>query len=154
MKPQTIFFAAIVSAAMLTACDQQPATSTPATASAPAAPAATPAVAHAAPAAPINPAIAAWGPRKTVQGKPVNSKNGSDSAIWIKVTGITAGRGAHVSFDGKNVSEVQIRPSGDLVTAAIPLEFLSTPGKKRIMLKPSVDAPVIAVGDFEVTAAQ
>lgn len=151
MMRHLIVVSSLVVFSLLSACDrhapEQADTTVPAADTA--TPAATPAAA--APESTV-PAIAAWGPRKTLQGQAVNPQKTGESGIWIKVEGVKVSKNATITFDGKKVEKVHVRPAGDLVTMGIPLDYLVTPGKKSIVLKPSPDAPEMVVGDFEVIA--
>jgi hypothetical protein len=150
---QIIFISALVAFSLLTACDRQAA---PAASTAPASSstaAAAPVVAAPATAVATGPAVVGWGPRKAEQGKATNPQHGGEG-LWIKVSGVKLTHFSVIMFDGKPVKEFHVKPTGDTITAVIPLEDLVAPGMKHIVLKTGTTGPELAVGDFEVTAAQ
>ena len=102
----------------------------------------------AAPSPSIPLAVVNWGPQGTTVGVPVNAFPDGQSGLYFTLTRSVAGYRTEVLFEGESLGGVAVNDK--VVTAMLPASYLSTEGKKRIVIKVE-PGELIEVGDFVVT---
>lgn len=90
-----------------------------------------------------------WGPQGTSVGVPVNAFPDGQSGLYFTLSRSVAGYRTEVLFEGESLGGVAVNDK--VVTAMLPASYLSTEGKKRIVIKVEPNE-MVEVGDFVVTA--
>ena len=103
---------------------------------------------NAAPAPSIPLTVINWGPQGTTVGVPVNPFPDGQSGLYFTLSRSVAGYRTEVLFEGDSLGGVAVNDK--VVTAMLPASYLSTEGRKRIVLKVE-PGELIEVGDFVVT---
>jgi len=97
-------------------------------------------------------AVAGWGPQSTKAGKAFNVQPDGESAMWIRVQGLSSDRGNYIQFGEVKITRLLQKP--DLVTFAVPASAYATAGDQKIRLFEAATGRWIDVGVFKVLPAQ
>ncbi|MCA1714157.1 MAG: hypothetical protein LC715_03200 [Gammaproteobacteria bacterium] len=94
--------------------------------------------------------IVHWGQQRSVAGKPFNEQGDGNSGIFFEFNGRVEGEEVSVLMDGKPLKGIVT--SGNVVTAVVPLEYLSTPGSFPIEILFPKQNLRLQVGQFTIQA--
>lgn len=92
--------------------------------------------------------VSEWGPRGTVQGSAFNQQPNGKSALWIMVAGVREHPDTQITFGGKPMEDIAI--TAKVVTGAVPMSYIETPGSKEIVVREGGTGRKVVVGDFIV----
>jgi hypothetical protein len=91
-----------------------------------------------------------WGPQETPEGTKFNIQPNGQSAMWVKVKGVSRHPKTHVTFGGKEISGADVAVQDEAVTFLVRDEIISKSGSYEVAIIEGDTGRKIEVGDFKV----
>jgi len=91
-----------------------------------------------------------WGPRETPEGTKFNIQPNGQSAMCVKVKGVSRHPKTHVTFGGKEISGADVAVQDEAVTFLVRDEIISKSGSYEVAIIEGDTGRKILIGNFEV----
>lgn len=95
-----------------------------------------------------NYAVVSWGQQSTIANESFNVQQDGNSGLSFELNQPAPYGEIRATFDGKPLTSIVA--NGVIVTATIPDEYISTPGKYPVELILPASTEAVVAGDFEV----
>ena len=95
-----------------------------------------------------------WGPQETPEGTKFNIQPNGQSAMWVKVKGVSRHPKTHVTFGGKEISGTDLAVQDEAVTFIVRDELIQKSGSYKVAIIEGDTGRKIEVGDFKVNHSE